>query len=187
MLQPLHQPAMGVENIDKTKTSAAHWIVPGSILLGIGHINIRTDCLYVERSKTFANKIIIEGVFIKFHLLEVRIEYVNAPAAEVGRQDKPLAIDLRDGRALVNSSVFCIGYLGIIYLDHSRSRLYARIPSLHRAIFRYPHKDSALAGGKQEIRGAAVEHDSRWRSWRRLAGSIWNRNDKWNNRSGAVI
>src|SRR2546421_8784643 len=187
MLEPLQKPAMSIEDIDKAKACAADRIMLGCILFGVGHIDVGADGLHVEGRKPFADPVIVESIVIQAYLVEVGVEYVDSSATEVGGQDESLAVDFGEGGALENSAILGVGHLRMINLDHRGGRLNSGVPSGNRAIFRYPHKDSALAGSEKEIGGAAVEHDSCRRSGGRLAGSVGNCNHERDNRSGAVV
>src|SRR5438105_7117899 len=191
MLQALQQAAVGVEDFDKAEARAAYRVVLGGILLGIRHVDIRSDSLHIERSKAISDSVVVESIVVigahPADLLEVGVKNINPAAAKIRGQDESVSIDLSDGRTFVDCSIGRRRILGIVDFDHRGGWFDSRIPTLHRAIFCYENENRPLAWCKKKISRAPIEHHRGWRSGSGLAGSIGNRNNQRNDLSGAIV
>ncbi len=61
--------------------------------------------MHVEWGEAFANVLVIEGVFVEVHTLEIRVVDFDAGGAEVGDVKYLFAIDFAGGHALVDRAV----------------------------------------------------------------------------------
>src|ERR1700688_2693785 len=176
VLKLLQQPPMTVEDIHEAVAWLAwlHRIVPGRILLGIGYVNVGSDPLNIERREVTGNAIVFKQLLRKVDRFERCVEQVDPTAAEIGRQDKFVSIDFRDGRSLINRPIPCSGLLGVVSHDNRTGAVHSRIPALHRPVFCDEHENGRRLWREKKIGCAAIKHNPCRRPRRRLAGSIWD-------------
>src|SRR5262249_13419976 len=77
------QVSVRVEDIDEAVAQAAHIVLLGGVLLGVGHPDLAIDVLDAERRKAARDARVVE-VAVRDHRRELAVEHIDAAGAEVG-------------------------------------------------------------------------------------------------------
>src|SRR6266851_8813232 len=133
-LQPVQQPSMRREDVDKAQPGAGLLIVLAGPLLREGNIQITSDVLNVERRKPFRQPLILKAVLLLVYRLEAGIEDLHLPLAKIRDIEKTLrpirGLGSGDRRALEHRIL-------LIHHDYSLRGLHPRVPTRDRPLFRH--------------------------------------------------
>ena len=138
--QPVQQPAVGVEDVNKTASRARRVIVLVRLLLGECHQQLAAVLTDAEGRKTRGQPWVGENI----DQVEVSVEHFDGTEAEVGRKEEFAGVGGDQRQALVHCPAVALGVdrVGAIHREHGVVLVDSWIPS----------GDGAVLTGKDEER-----------------------------------